>query len=221
MVVDRVCGHRCREHGVRSAAAVGGGGNGDGIRAVVAAIVGLVGGSRNMKTVVAVLLVLCGVARADGQQLTLYGGETRYQFGDLGSNTSVLGGVAVAWPVTRFLRSDLTVLAFGYEGGSLVEGWTIRGTRMATEVGFYLQPRTGWVRPYAGAGAGISVSRRRFNDERMHFGRVSETLHAAVGSFIGMSREWGMRMELRVRGIVGPGVTSDLTVGISRRLAIE
>jgi hypothetical protein len=173
-----------------------------------------------MRVGIVVLVVAVSVAPAvRAQHLTLYGGETRYDVGQSAANTSWLGGVALGRALTAFLRTDVTVLAFGYEGGSFVDGWSVAGTRMATEVGFYLQPRAGWFRPYAGGGAGVSVSHRRLNGDPPRFGRVSETVHGAVGSDIGMSRAWGMRMEVRVRGIVGPGRTSDLTLGLSRRFA--
>ncbi len=173
-----------------------------------------------MRVGVAALLVgVCGAPRVAAQQLVLYGGETRYDVADGGQSTSWLGGVAVAQPVTSFLRTDVTVLVFEYRGSSFVEGWSVAGTRLAGEVGFYLQPRDGWFRPYAGGGAGLSISHRRVNDDPPRFGRFSETVHGAVGSDVGMSRRWGMRMEVRVRGIVGPGLTSDLTLGLSRKFA--
>lgn len=156
-----------------------------------------------------------GFAPANAQQLTLYGGETRYEVGDMGPRTSWLGGVAVGWELNRFLRTDVAFLAFDYEGGSIADGWRVSGTRVATEVGLYLQPHNGWMRPYAGVGAGFSLSRRRLNDDPPRFGRLSDTVHAAAGTDIGMGRSWSLRTELRVRGIIGPGLTSDLTVGFS------
>jgi hypothetical protein len=160
-----------------------------------------------------------GVSSGMAQQLTLYAGETRYQVADGGQSTSWLGGVSVGRSVWSFLRTDISVVAFEYRGSSFAEGWSVAGTRLVTELGIYVQPWHGWLQPYFGWGAGLSVSHRRVNDEGARFGRVTEAVHAAFGSDVGMSRDWAMRMEVRLRGIIGPGPTSDLTLGLSHRRA--
>lgn len=167
------------------------------------------------------LLLIVGAAAAPvaAQQVTLYGGETRYEVGDMGARTFVMGGVAATFPVTRLLRTDFALMAFDYGGGSWAGGWTVRGTRVATEVGVYVQPWSGWFRPYIGGGPGFSVSHRRINQEPRRFGRVTETVHGAVGASFLMDRVWAVRLDVRARGIVGPGWTNDLTVGFTRRLA--
>jgi hypothetical protein len=165
-----------------------------------------------------VVAALVCAAPLAGQSLTFYGGEIQYQLGDGGGHTSFLGGVAIAIPVLGPLRTDIALLGFDYEGASLSEGWSVEGTRIATEVGLYLEGHSGWFRPYGGFGTGFTVSHRRRNQEPVRFGRVSETAHVALGAGFAMGQEWGMRMDFRARRMRGPGATTDLTVGFSRRL---
>jgi hypothetical protein len=166
-------------------------------------------------------LLLVAAPLAAQQRLTFYGGETRYEVGDMGARTSWLTGFAATFPVTRLLHTDVAVVAFDYAGGSFADGWLVAGTRVATELGVYLQTLGGWFRPYVGGGPGFSVSHRRINDAPARFGRVSETVHGAVGASFMMNRSWAIRLDVRARGIVGPGWTSDLTVGVTKRLATK
>lgn len=161
--------------------------------------------------------LLLGATRAGAQQLTFYGGETRYDLAELEDRTAWVGGVAFAQAVTRMVRADLTVLTFNYSGESLSEGIRVFGTRVLAEAGFYVQRSAGSLRPYAGAGSGFAVSRSRMNQNPYRM-RVRETIHVAAGADLALNAAWGMRMEMRVRGIVGPGATRDLTVGVCRRL---
>ena len=167
------------------------------------------------RSTLALLFVLCA-ARVDAQQWTFYGGETRYDLADLEDRTSWLGGVAFAQAVTSIVRADLTLLTFSYEGASLTEGFRVAGQRVLAEAGFYVQPRAGRLRPYAGGGSGFALSRGRMNQDPWRV-RLRETVHVAAGADMGLTALWSMRMEMRVRGIVGPGATHDLTVGLSRR----
>ena len=169
------------------------------------------------RRVLILALLLCAM-RVEAQQLTFYGGETRYDLANLEDGTTWLGGVAFAQAVTRILRADLTVLTFRYEGSAPAEGLRVIGQRVLAEAGFYFQPRAGRMRPYAGAGSGFAVSRGRINQDPWRV-RLRETVHVAAGADMGLTASWSMRMEMRVRGIVGPGATHDLTVGLSRRLA--
>lgn len=79
------------------------------------------------------------------------------------------------------------------------------------EVSLQIQPPSGSVRPYLGAGAGIAeyLSGR---------GSTFGTLHAAAGFRLRLGN-WGFRGDVRIRSIDPfAQTTTDLTVGVSKRL---
>jgi hypothetical protein len=113
---------------------------------------------------------------------------------------------------------DAAIFAYDFEGASIADEWSVRGTRVSLETGFYFQNRDGWLRPYAGFGGGFSISRRRVNDQPTRFGRLTSSAHIAAGIDLLMGASWSLRMDARARRMVGLPKSYDLTVGFSRRI---
>lgn len=81
------------------------------------------------------------------------------------------------------------------------------------EISLQFQPARGTIRPYLGVGAG-------FSEYLTGPGASPGTVHAAAGLRVGVTRDYGFRGEVRLRGLdpFHGGHMTDVVVGLTKRL---
>ncbi len=140
----------------------------------------------------------------DPSAITLIGGASQYDLS--GTGTAPFVAVRYERLVTRAL-----VLEGGVEYLTYSPQFGDRRHHVFPEVMIQLQVPGGSLRPYVGAGAGLSFGTGAFRS------LVDLTLAGAGGFRIITSSAWSMRAELRVRSVdPWTGVTADWGFGIAR-----
>lgn len=141
----------------------------------------------------------------DGTAFTVSGGAAPYDLSGTGTSwvagaelsRSLAGGVLVA-------EAGARLFAYKSQGGATI-------THLFPEAGLRLQAPLDGIRPYAGAGAGGSLTVRGRRD-------AEPTLHAVLGVLMRPGPDWCLRPEMRVRS-VDPwvGTLADFTLGVGYR----
>jgi hypothetical protein len=134
-------------------------------------------------------------------RVSLMGGRASYDLSGTGTETVIGGRVDV--PLNRYLLVEPAITWFRYQpqfGGPI--------TYLFPEVGLQVQLPIDNVAPYIGGGAGRAFA-------PSHRWQSEWTLHAVGGMRVHARAGWGLRGELRLRGI-GPfgAVTADITAGL-------
>ncbi len=125
-----------------------------------------------------------------------------------GTGTAVAAAIRFDVPTGRMFILEPGIGFFRYRTRF---GQTIK--YLLPEVSFQFQPVGGGVRPYVGVGAG-------FSEYLSGPGASPGTVLAAAGVRVGVTRTYGFRGEIRVRGLdpfSGQRMT-DLSVGLTKRL---
>ena len=140
-------------------------------------------------------------------QISLVAGPSPYDLSGVGTSFAV--NLGFAWrPLRRVLVVEPSLGYFRY-----TTAFDEKYTWLFPELSVQAEARLGSLRPYLGGGVGQ--------------GRVSahgqsawdDTIHGLVGARLAISGGWGVRAEMRLRGI-GPtgGNTTDFGIGFTRRL---
>lgn len=138
--------------------------------------------------------------------VSLLAGPSSYNLS--GTGTALTAAVRFDVPTGRWFIIEPGIGFFRYRTRF---GQTIK--YLLPEIGFQFQPGRGAVRPYVGVGAG-------FSEYLTGPGASPGTVHAAAGLRVGVTRNYGIRGEIRVRGLdpfSGQRMT-DLSVGLTKRL---
>lgn len=125
-----------------------------------------------------------------------------------GTGTAVAAAIRFDVPTGRLFIIEPGIGFFRYRTRF---GQTIK--YLLPEISFQFQPGRGAVRPYIGVGAG-------FSEYLTGPGASPGTVHAAAGIRIRVTRNYGFRGEVRVRGLdpfSGQRMT-DFSVGLTKRL---
>jgi hypothetical protein len=142
--------------------------------------------------------------------LTLSGGVMQYDLS--GTGDEMMYAARVEAPYSRLL-----ILEGGIAGARLKQQFGDTTTFIVVDGQAQLQWPLRVVRPYIGAGAGMSIDARDDEDGGTD---TDIALSAAVGARAPLRDRLGMRAELRVRGIGTnfSGSTAEWTLGLSWRL---
>ena len=126
---------------------------------------------------------------------TLYGIETRFDDGTL-----LRGGIGYALTPTLMI-----------EGGLRRHGCFDCERFLILDAGLQAHHRGDRFRPFVAAGAGLSSD--------PGFMGTKWGAHAAVGSWLRLSREWDLQLELRGRqvGVSSSDTMGEFTIGVARR----
>lgn len=146
-------------------------------------------------------------ARPDrpSRAVSLVAGPSSYQLS--GSGTTFTAAVRFDLPVGHLFVVEPGIGYFQYR-----TAFKQSIKYLLPEVGLQFQPVRGPVRPYLGVGAG-------FSEYLTGPGSSPGTVHAAAGVRAWLSRSYGLRAEVRVRGLdpfSGQRMT-DFTIGLSKR----
>jgi hypothetical protein len=140
-------------------------------------------------------------------QISLLAGPSPYDLGGVG--TAFAMNLGFAWrPLHRVLVVEPGLGYLRY-----TTGLDARSTWLFPELSVQAEAHIGSLRPYLGGGVGQS----RWS-EGGH-SAWDDTIHGVVGARISVFGSWGVRAEMRVRGIrPGSGSTTDLGFGFTRRI---
>ncbi len=156
----------------------------------------------------ATLAAMTSPAQAQGRnQLSLSGGPAPYDLSGTGTAHGAMAGFS--WrPLSRILvvEPGVSLLTEGIEGEP-------RSWWAFPEVSVQAEASLGRARPYLGAGTGAAY------ETRAGLSWWEWTLHGAAGLRLDLNDRWGMRGELRLRG-VDPwgGSVAAFGLGVTRRL---
>ncbi len=137
--------------------------------------------------------------------ISLVAGPSSYKLS--GSGTTFTAAVRFDLPVGRLFIVEPGI---GYLGYRTTFQQSIK--YLLPEIGLQFQPVRGPVRPYLGVGAG-------FSEYLTGPGNSPGTVHAAAGVRAWLTRSYGLRAEVRLRGLdpfSGQRMT-DFTIGLSKR----
>jgi len=138
--------------------------------------------------------------------VSFLGGPASYDLS--GTGTAVAAAIRFDVPVGRLfiLEPGMGFFRYRTEFGQRIN-------YLLPEIGFQFQPGGGVVRPYVGVGAG-------FSEYLTGPGASPGTVHAAVGVRAMVTRDYGIRGEVRIRGLdpfSGQQMT-EFAVGLIKRL---
>jgi len=135
--------------------------------------------------------------------LTLAAGPGPYDLAGTGTGLAVAARLDWSRFAPLIVEPGVTYFRYGSES---------QYNHLFPEISVQLAPRIGAVRPYLGAGAGVSLKLSGLD-------YVPLTLHVALGARIRVSGRWGARAEGRLRSIdPWSGNTVDITAGVMLRL---
>ena len=137
--------------------------------------------------------------------ISLVGGPSSYRLS--GTGTSFTAAIRFDLPLGRLFIVEPGIGYFRYR-----TQFKQSLKYLLPEVGFQIQPPRGPVRPYVGVGAG-------FSEYLTGPGASPGTVHVAAGLRAWLTRSYGLRAEVRLRGLdpfSGQQMT-DFTIGFSKR----
>ena len=140
--------------------------------------------------------------------VTVAGGPSLYNFGGA-EETSRRSGVAFVFAARleyALARKGIAEVSLGYfEYQRDRDGGAVRS--LLPEVNVQYARAVGVVRPYVGIGGGLDVRLQR---------GTGGTVHAVLGTRLGVAPRWSARVEARGRLLVPFNAWADLTVGAGR-----
>ncbi len=139
------------------------------------------------------------------QAFSFVAGPSSYRL--IGTGTSWTAGLRFDLPLGRMFIVEPGIGFFRYRSQF---GQSIK--YLFPEVGIQIQPARGQVRPYLGVGAG-------FSEYLTGPGASPGTVHAAAGVRAWLTRSYGLRAEVRLRGLdpFSGQQTTDFTIGVGKR----
>lgn len=137
--------------------------------------------------------------------VSLLAGPSSYDLSGTGTTFAAAGEFTWHWLPALVLEPGITYFSYDTQFGG-------RTTILFPELSLQARVPRGPVRPYVGAGIGLSLS-------VAGGGGTHRSLHAVAGLGVGALSSWSFRGELRVRSPQQWGaVTADYMFGLSRAL---